>query len=111
MPLEEVLKRYSNTEQKVKKALKKKVILKPGPSPMISKDSSKGSSSRKHLAEQKLPNQTAVDFQKQEEIDINEIKFNSGGCIANGSSALSTSNNHEQDFDEASNLVSIFYFF
>lgn len=121
MPLEEVLKRYSSTENKVKKALKKKGLLKQTvghPSPMIVAAGSSGSTSKlkkkQHLAtplndlddnnESKVERKP-LDFQKQEEEDISEIKKNGGQLNELGESVNSTVQNHEQDYDEASNLV------
>jgi hypothetical protein len=119
MPLEEVLKRYSSTENKVKRALKKKGLFKQTlgrPSPMIVAAGSSGSTSKlkKKLAatsddldsngeskEERKP----LDFQKQEEEDISEIKKNGGQLNELGESVNSTVQNHEQDYDEASNLV------
>lgn len=121
MPLEEVLKRYSSTENKVKKALKKRGLLKQTvghPSPMIVAAGSSGSGSKlkkkSHLTtsldeldnddeskEEKKP----LDFQKQEEEDISEIKKNGGQLNELDESVNSTVQNHEQDYDEASNLV------
>lgn len=91
MPLEEVLKRYSNTENKIKKALRKKGVLKPGPSPCVTAAASSRLKDK--------PISSAAEFQEQEEIDINEIKKNS--------KIDDESLNHEQDYDEASNLGEI----
>jgi hypothetical protein len=125
MPLEEVLKRYKKTENKVKKVLDNKksggisASAKPyHPSPNISGSSSSMSAKRKQrlkdaldaygvIEESKLaasgpikppPITSSADFQKQEELDINEIKKNS---------LVLDAENHEQDYDEASNLVSL----
>ena len=126
MPLEEVLKRYSSTENKVKKALKNKGIFKQTvgrPSPMIAAAGSSGStaSSSSKLKKKQLKSslddadtkdveagdEKPLDFQKQEEEDICEIKKN--GTLVNDSSenVNSSAQNHEQDYDEASNLVRI----
>ena len=111
MPLEEVLKRYASTESKVKKALRKKGVLKPGPSPMIT---AARSSSHKHkkkhheegeAAAEECKPITAAEFQKQEERDIDEIKKNGTLNEEIGEMINSSDNNHEQDYDEASNLV------
>jgi hypothetical protein len=102
MPLEEVLKRYASTECKVKKALKKKGLIKAGPSPMIASRttnktaSETGQSAQTNEAKVEEP-VVAADFAEQEELDIDEIKRNSKTVIA--------TNAHEQDYDEASNLV------
>ncbi len=104
MPLEEVLKRYSSTECKVRKALRKKGVIKPGPSPMIT---APGSSSitcietrRNLLAEDATPKKP-VDFAKQEELDINEIKQNSH--------EVCSLPHDPQEYDEASNLVILLF--
>ena len=111
MPIEEVLKRYTNTECKVRKALRKKGMIKPGPSPMIN---APGSSSSATAAASLIPgtpkastnsavaNGKPIDFAKQEELDINEIKQNSHGEVT------ATPGHDPQDYDEASNLVYIF---
>lgn len=125
MPLEEVLKRYKKTENKVKKILDNKksggisASAKPyHPSPNISGSSSSMSAKRKQRLKDALdaygvieeaasgpikppPITSSADFQKQEELDINEIKKNS--LVLDAGEA----ENHEQDYDEASNLVSL----
>lgn len=115
MPLEEVLKRYTNTEDKVRKMLKKKGLVRAGPSPMISAPKSQKTSQESGLARRNLDTEVnncgssdqhdflepqVPDFVKQEELDISEIKKNSKADII-----LSSGNPHEQDYDEASNLV------
>lgn len=115
MPLEEVLKRYTSTEKKMKKALDKtKSANSASLSPMLNAPgSSAGKKSRLNLiAENKvmpttpLPKKSAAELDKQEEIDIKEIKQN-GHVELDGSEV-----NCELDFDEASNLVSLkFNFF
>jgi serine/threonine protein phosphatase PrpC len=126
MPLEEVLKRYSNTENKVKKALKKKGILKQTvgrPSPMINAAGSSGSGSnlkRKNLlisALNDLDNdeengesggdKQPLDFKTQEEEDISEIKKMSGLVDEMDQEINSSIQNHEEDYDEASNLCDL----
>lgn len=89
MPLEEVLKRYSNTEKKVKKVLKKSAT-----------KTTEASSSKDE------PPKTASDFNQQEELDIKEIKKN-GNAEDEVVNENSTSNHQvtEQEIDEASNLV------
>jgi len=107
MPLEEVLKRYSKTENKVKKALRKKGLIKKSDS--AETDDAAATSSTKSKKNSENSNnsetdETPVDFQKQEEIDINEIK-NNGHFDENQSST--SIQNHEQDYDEASNLCDL----
>lgn len=128
MPIEEVLKRYRKAETRTKKALEKAQIKPVMPSPNIS-----GAARRKAQQTSRLVTsengmsgsgengggvvvslvseeikvvelKTSKDFQKQEEIDINEIKKNSS--ILGGDEANESMANHEQDYDEASNLVS-----
>lgn len=115
MPIEEVLKRYSKAENKMKKILKESVAgsgsaVKFGLSPMLS---AAGSSKLKRGSEKDVTSTTSTtataaaaaplhpsstaDFQKQEEIDISEIKKNSANPADD--QHLST-----QDIDEASNL-------
>lgn len=77
MPLEEVLKRYTRTENKMKRSLKKKGIIRASSS-----------------VEEK-----PASFQEQEERDMYEIKKNSNLDQENGS--------HDQEYDEASNLGEI----
>ena len=114
MPLEEVLKRYKNTENKVKKALNKKGILKQNlgrPSPMITAAGSSSSASKlrkKQLEEEDDVERRPLDFQKQEEEDISEIKKNGGQGNESIEDINSSVQNHEQDYDEASNLVRFF---
>lgn len=91
MPLEEVLKRYASTEKKMNKALTKN-HLKNAKSAHLSP-----------VIKTKQVRLTAAELDKQEEIDITEIKKN-GNVLLNGSET-----NCELDFDEASNLVSIFW--
>jgi len=105
MPLEEVLKRYSNTEKKVKKALKKNANTTTHTmSPAIN---AAGSSRKKSkLANQNNNNEAEVpksanDFNQQEELDITEIKKN--GNLDEETNG--TNQQNENDFDEASNLV------
>ena len=109
MPIEEVLKRYSKAENKMKKILKESAgsAVKFGLSPMLSAAGSSKLKEKRGLrsddstvtppAAPLHPSSTA-DFQKQEEIDISEIKKNSANP---DEQHLST-----QDIDEASNLVS-----
>lgn len=130
MPIEEVLKRYNRVRTKAKRAMHKKLLKANGgkpimPSPNISKR--RPQQQEQHNEEQSNGNGCAVDgtvaklktndeFKKQEEIDISEIKKNSvadatvgsatSTAAVNSSSASLT--NHDQDYDEASNLVSTF---
>lgn len=111
MPIEEVLLRYKKTQIRTKKALELKKLI---PSPNIS-----GANRRlqriKHVngenggdgGEEKVVLKTSDDFQKQEEIDINEIKMNSAVDADDTSESMSK---HEQDYDEASNLVKKHFF-
>ncbi len=105
MPIEEVLKRYSSTECKVRKALRKKGVIKPGPSPMITAPGSSSTTTcietrRNLLAEEDgITPKKPLDFAKQEELDINEIKQNS-----HPEGDLSTIPHDPQEYDEASNL-------
>lgn len=92
MPLEEVLKRYASTEKKMNKALTKN-HLKNAKSAHLSP-----------VIKTKQVRLTAAELDKQEEIDITEIKKN-GNQLLDGSDA-----NCELDYDEASNLVSKLYF-
>lgn len=87
MPLEEVLKRYANTEKKMNKALTKS-HLKNAKSAHLSP-----------VIKTKQVRLTTAELDKQEEIDITEIKKN-GHVQLNGSET-----NCELDYDEASNLV------
>ena len=77
MPLEEVLKRYSRTEKKMKRSLKKKGLIR---------------------ASSSLEEKPAT-FQEQEERDMDEIKKNSNVDQENGA--------HDHEYDEASNLGEI----
>lgn len=130
MPIEEVLKRYRKAETRTKKALDKAQIKPVMPSPNISGAARRKAQQTSRLAtsengasgccgggengggvvvslvseEKKVVElKTSKDFQKQEEIDINEIKKNSSIL---GDEANESMTNHEQDYDEASNLVS-----
>lgn len=105
MPIEEVLLRYKKTQIRTKKALELKKLI---PSPNIS-GANKRLQRIKHVngenggdAGEKVVLKTSDDFQKQEEIDINEIKKNSAVDADDTSESMSK---HEQDYDEASNLV------
>jgi hypothetical protein len=92
----------------------KKVLKQKSDSPSVSSASTKpGSSStfntkenshdepmlEQNSKQELLVKQTSIDFQKQEELDMNEIKKNSH--IQNN-----LSQSQEQYYDEASNLVS-----
>ncbi|RNA30398.1 phosphatase 1G [Brachionus plicatilis] len=77
MPLEEVLKRYTKTENKMRRTLKKKGLIR---------------------ASSSLDEKPAT-FQEQEERDMDEIKKNSTLDQENCA--------HDQEFDEASNLGEI----
>lgn len=112
MPIEEVLKRYSNTQYRMKKALRKKKFAESQAEQSTSASSSGSKSAKKKPLAEDLDNNDSsssskakpVDFQKQEELDINEIKKNSSGETVTSSNAT---NNHDQDYDEASNLCDI----
>jgi hypothetical protein len=113
MPIEEVLKRYSSAEKKVRKSFKKNG-LKPGMSPMITAPGS-SKNARKNQAESALAvaasdeqPKSAQDFNKQEELDIKEIKKNGNNehNEENNENANGAISNAEHEFDEASNLVS-----
>ncbi len=102
MPLEEVLKRYANTEKRVKKALNKNALKESNTahlSPVITAPGSSASrKSRLRPNEIQTTPKSAAELDKQEEIDITEIK-NNGQNESNGEL------NCELEFDEASNLV------
>lgn len=106
MPLEDVLKRYSNTEKKMKKVLdkNKRKDLKNANTAHLSPMISAAGSSKRTLKAQDVtpPAKSAAELDKQEEIDITEIKKNGHGEL-NGSSEA----NCELDFDEASNLCDL----
>lgn len=117
MPLEEVLKRYTNTEKKVKKSLEKNNLKGANSahlSPMITAPGSSAarkSRIKRHLKtsqseDEKLqttpppPAKSKAELDQQEEIDISEIKKN-GSVEQNGDE------NCELDCDEASNLCDL----
>jgi protein phosphatase 1G len=107
MPLSEVLKRYSSAETKVRNALANKGIL----SPVIhAAGSSKALSNLKRRRETeddafKQQDTKPADFKEQEELDIKEIKEEATNGPIDTSTNTSQPNPHEQDYDEASNLV------
>lgn len=107
MPLEEVLKRYTNTEKKMKKVLDKtKSANSATLSPMLNAPGSSASKKSrlnrdKVIPTTPLPKKSAAELDKQEEIDIKEIKKN-GHVELDGSEV-----NCEIDFDEASNLCEL----
>jgi hypothetical protein len=106
MPLDEVLKRYANTERRVKKALNKNSLKEANSahlSPMIAAPGSSASrKSRLKPSEIQTTPKSAAELDKQEEIDITEIK-------KNGHADLNGEVNCELEFDEASNLVRNFF--
>jgi hypothetical protein len=117
MPIEEVLKRYTSTESKMRQKLRKKGVIKPNPSPMIQAPGGSTTTSvkdgdlrRNLLADEEMgpaavsAPEKPVDFAKQEELDINEIKRNSNLPETN----VSVQPHDPQEYDEASNLVRIY---
>lgn len=115
MPIEEVLKRYENAQIKTKKSLLKKNGLKPGMSPMITAPGSSKNAKRNQsdlaaqiaaAAASDEPPKSAQDFNKQEELDIKEIKKNGNNDDIN-ENGNGTSNHAEHEFDEASNLCDL----